>query len=156
MQTNIGFSLLPPQISVQEQGNRSRNLSPIMRMRSIGVPGIETLNTATPLTRRTSRRSCSSWPSARRPLSIAISRALSFSSAVICSSLCGSSAGEDLTMAAAAAKEFLRPSAIDRKLKPVTASILLTPAATEASDTILNRPTSPVLPTWVPPHSSIE
>ena len=43
-----------------------------------------------------------------------------------------------------------------RNPKPVTASILLTPAATELSDTILKSPSSPVFFTWVPPQSSME
>ena len=41
------------------------------------------------------------------------------------------------------------------ELLPVIASILLTPAATPASDKILNSPISPELRTWVPPHSSL-
>ena len=39
---------------------------------------------------------------------------------------------------------------------PVTASILLTPAATPVSETILKSPISEVFLTWVPPQSSIE
>src|SRR3546814_471889 len=39
---------------------------------------------------------------------------------------------------------------------PVTASIRRTPAETPPSDTILNRPMSPVRETWVPPHSSVD
>src|SRR3546814_13018891 len=38
---------------------------------------------------------------------------------------------------------------------PVTASIRRTPAETPPSDTILNRPLSPVRETWVPPHNSV-
>ena len=40
--------------------------------------------------------------------------------------------------------------------KPVTASILLTPEETLDSLKIVNIPISPVLDTWVPPHSSTE
>ena len=39
---------------------------------------------------------------------------------------------------------------------PHTASILRTPAATAASCLILKIPSSPVNPTWVPPHNSKE
>ena len=39
---------------------------------------------------------------------------------------------------------------------PVKASILLIPAATPVSETILNNPISPTLDTWVPPQSSLE
>ena len=39
---------------------------------------------------------------------------------------------------------------------PVTASILLIPAATPVSATILNNPISPTFETWVPPQSSFE
>ena len=41
-------------------------------------------------------------------------------------------------------------------LSPVMASTRRTPAATPPSDTILNRPMSPVRDTWVPPQSSRE
>ena len=39
---------------------------------------------------------------------------------------------------------------------PVTASIRRIPAAIPPSDVILNRPMSPVLEAWIPPHSSVE
>ena len=41
-------------------------------------------------------------------------------------------------------------------LSPVKATILLTPEAKEDSSTILKKPISPVLSTWVPPQSSLE
>ena len=44
----------------------------------------------------------------------------------------------------------------DRTPRPVTASILRTPDATDDSDTILNSPKAEVFETCVPPQSSIE
>ncbi|MNT55111.1 hypothetical protein D3C72_1923220 [compost metagenome] len=75
-----------------------------------------------------------------------------------CSSTCErrpcSSAAGDLSVAATLCTVDSRSCRYDSALAPVTASMRRTPAATPPSLTILNRPMSPVRPTWVPPHSS--
>ncbi|MCY1532495.1 hypothetical protein D9M68_677750 [compost metagenome] len=84
----------------------------------------------------------------------------SFSSALTWSCTCamraGRSAGVERSMPATCVSRAFWFCTQTRALSPVMASMRRTPAATPPSETILNRPISPVRPTCVPPQSSRE
>ena len=111
---------------------------------------------STPFISTLSFKISSSAPWTNLALSSAISLSFSFNSWAWAAILLAISFSLHLSIEAASLSILFLSSMNFNALIPVTASILLIPAATPDSETILNNPISPELATWVPPHNSFE